>query len=158
MEFLKVSKTAHLLFPKRERKSLSLFSKNGHQKSTTFSRCLLKSVVSIYNSGFFKATKTLVSFYELSPATSTPQWTFLRGYWSQGAPSPFDLLKKFPIYGTCVFLWEITWGSMFTKVIFLRMVESIYCFWKKTFWLLNKVHEGGQIKKSLLKRKCGKNK
>ena len=49
-------------------------------------------------------------------------------FMAQGAGRPFDLLKRFPIYGTFVFLWEMTWGSMFTKVILLQMVESIYCF------------------------------
>ena len=75
----------------------------------------------------------------------------------QGAQTLVHLPQKPPITKTCIFWCKITWGTMFTKVILLPMVESIYWFWKKTFWLLNKVVEGRQIEKSWLKTKCGKN-
>ena len=74
---------------------------------------------------------------------------------AQGAGRPFDLPKKFPKPETCVFGFGTTWGTTFTKVILLRMAEAVLYFWKKTFQLLNKVLEGGQVEKSLLKTKCG---
>ena len=76
---------------------------------------------------------------------------------TQGAGTPFDLPTKVSAHGTCVFWCKTTWGTTFTKVILLRMGRALYCFWKKTFQLLNKVLEGRQIGKSLLKRKCGEN-
>ena len=40
---------------------------------------------------------------------------------SQGAGTQVDLPTKVSINGTCIFLCQMTWGSMFTKVILLRM-------------------------------------
>ena len=40
---------------------------------------------------------------------------------TQGAGTQVDLPTKVSINGTCIFLCQMTWGSMFTKVILLRM-------------------------------------
>ena len=40
---------------------------------------------------------------------------------SQGAGTQVDLPTKVSINGTCIFQCQMTWGSMFTKVILLRM-------------------------------------
>ena len=37
------------------------------------------------------------------------------------------------------------------------MAEALLYFWKKTFQLLNKLLEGGQVEKSLLKKNDSKN-
>ena len=42
-------------------------------------------------------------------------------YPAQGAGTQVDLPTKVSINGTCIFLCQMTWGSMFTKVILLRM-------------------------------------
>ena len=60
--------------------------------------------------------------------TSTFNVTSNWGHCTQGAGRPFDLPKKFPKHETCVFGFGTTWGTMFTKVILLRMAEAVYCF------------------------------
>ena len=41
------------------------------------------------------------------------------------------------------------------RVNTMTTIETIS--WSKTFWLLNKVVEGVEVEKCLLKRKCGEN-
>ena len=45
---------------------------------------------------------------------------------SQGAQTLVHLPQKPPITETWIFWCKMTWGTMFTKVILLSMVESIY--------------------------------
>ena len=75
--------------------------------------------------------------------------------WPQGARRPFDFHKNSPPTEH-VFFGAKWHGEQCLLKSFCSLWRKRYTvFEKKTFWLLNKVLEGRQVEKSLLKKKCG---
>ena len=72
---------------------------------------------------------------ELKPRQRDMEWAY-GSSWITGCWKAFFTPQKNSLDkpGKCVFGSRTTWGSMFTKVILLSMVEACWWFWKKRLY------------------------